>query len=43
MYVPVMGLVFFAFDFERDLVAAGKRESERWIVLQVMNLQESKK
>lgn len=39
MYVLVKGLIFFAFDFERDLVAAHKRESEWWIILQGMNLQ----
>lgn len=39
MYVPEKVLIFFAFHFERNLVAAGKRESEWWIVLHVMNLQ----
>jgi len=37
MYVLVMGQIFFAFNFERDLVAAHKRESEWWIILQGMN------
>jgi len=37
MYVLVMGLIFFVFNFERDLVAAHKRESEWWIILQEMN------